>query len=315
MLGSALGWRIAVFILVAGIGGGLWLRSQMQVTDPTSLSLDEKNLAVLAPPLPATPIVSRDVSGDAGEKYSQAAASYQENPDACDDWSQKPDGALPAPVQAIVDATHYSQMNLFARDPGNVIDYQQDHPPLDNLFKLGQEMESAALLLQRSGKTAEARQLLEAAYALGENLLGERVDYDEYSHGMGLVNGALTALAELEPANSAKAQALTDAETAMEEFDKDRVTPVYDVLASADPTKIAANAGDIFRFAMVAQERMFRVEAILKLGRYRFDSARAADQLAAPRILRELGHDPDPAVQAAASAAAALTLEQYRMIH
>ena len=61
------------------------------------------------------------------------------------------------------------------------------------------------------------------------------------------------------------------------------------LLASADPVKIAANAGDIFRFAAKSQERMFRVEAILKLGRYRFDAARSADQIAAPRYFAGFG--------------------------
>jgi hypothetical protein len=60
---------------------------------------------------------------------------------------------------------------------------------------------------------------------------------------------------------------------------------------------------------------MFRVEAILKIGRYRFDAARKGDQLAAPRVLRRLADDPDPVIQAAANAALALTLEQYRTIH
>jgi hypothetical protein len=104
-------------------------------------------------------------------------------------------------------------------------------------------------------------------------------------------------------------------EAAMEGYDHDVVEPIYEVLTSADPAKIAANAGDIFRFATRSRERMFRVEAILKLGRYRFNSARAADQMAAPRFLRFLGHDADPAVRAAAQAAGGLTVEQYRMIH
>jgi hypothetical protein len=84
---------------------------------------------------------------------------------------------------------------------------------------------------------------------------------------------------------------------------------------SADAPRIAANAGDVIRFAKMAKERMFRVEAILKLGRYRFDSARGADQLAAPRILGELEKDPDPVIETAAEAALGLTIEQYRMIH
>ena len=240
---------------------------------------------------------------------------YQEDSDGCDEYAQKPEGSPPPAMQLVLDATHFSQMNLFAKDPASVIDYQSDHAELDSLGKLGQEMESAALRLSRAGKTEDARIFLYGAYALGVNLLRERVDYDEYSHGMGLMDGATTALAEMEPANSPRARMLAGQEGTMEGFDQQSVQPIYEVLVGADPAKIAANAGDVFRFATNSRERMFRVEAILKLGRYRFNAARPADQLAAPRFLRVLGQDPDPAVRAAAQAAASLTLEQYRMIH
>jgi len=315
MWGNALGWRISIVIFVLAAGAGLWLHGQMQITDPTTFSLDAKNLAPLSPPLSAEPVVVQDQPGDAADKYSQASAAYQENSDLYDEYAQKPEGPPPPAMQWVLDATRLSQMNLFVKTPGDVIDYQLEHPVLDGLFKIGQEMESAALLLQRAGKHEQARDFLLGAYALGANLFRERVDYDEYSHGMGLMDGATTALAEMEPANSAKAQSLQDQETAMESFDKDSVQPIYKLLVSADPTDIARNAGDIFRFSTKAQERMFRVEAILKLGRYRFDAARPADQLAAPRFLRTLSQDSDPPVRTAAQAGAALTIEQYRMIH
>jgi hypothetical protein len=218
-------------------------------------------------------------------------------------------------MRLLLDATHFSSMNLFAKNPGLIVDYESDHPPLDNLVKLGGEMESAALLLNRSGKTEEARKFLQAAYALGQNLYRERLDYDEFSRGMGLMNGATTALAEMEPAGSPDRNLLQDQQAAMVKFDGKNVLPIYEVLASADPERIAANAGDVFRFAAKAGERMFRVEAILKLGRYRFDSARQADQIAVPRFLRRLSDDPDPVIRVAASAATNLTIEQYRMIH
>jgi len=315
MWGNALGWRISIVLFALAMGFGVWLRGQMQITDPTNLSLDPKNMAELSPPIGAEGIVAQDQPGDAGEKYSEASQINLDDPDTCDDYSQKPDGPPPQAMQLVLDATRLSQMNLFAKNPGSVIDYQSDHPELDSLAKIGQEMESAALRLERDGKTDDARKFLAAAYALGANLLRERVDYDEYSHGMGLMDGATTALAEMEPAGSPRALVLQGQESAMEGYDHDVVEPIYEVLTSADPEKIAANAGDIFRFATRAQERMFRVEAILKLGRYRFNSARAADQLAAPRFLRVLAQDPDPAIRAAAQAAAGLTVEQYRMIH
>jgi hypothetical protein len=315
MWGNALGWRISIVLFASAMGFGIWLRAQMQITDPTSLSLDAKNLAVLSPPIAPEAVVKQDQPGDAGEKYSEASAAYLQDSDAVDDYAQKPEGPPPPAMQLVIDATHLSGMNLFAKDPASVIDYQSDHPELDSLGKIGQEMEAAGLRLERAGKAEDARKFLLAAYALGVNLLRERVDYDEYSHGMGLMDGATTALAEMEPANSPRAQMLQDQGNALLSFDQQSVVPIYEVLVSADPARIAANAGDIFRFATKSRERMFRVEAILKLGRYRFDAGRAADQLAAPRVLRVLGLDSDPAVRAAAQAAAGLTLEQYRMIH
>ncbi len=315
MWGNALGWKISAVVFVAAIALGAWLHGQMQITDPTELSLDPKNLAALSPPQPPEAIVEQNVPGDAGEKYSAAVANFDDDADACEAFAENPTGPAPRPMQLVMDATHLSSMNLFDKNPAEIVDYQSDHPPLDNLEKLGGEMESAALRLGRAGKKDESRSFLSAAYALGQNLFRERVDYDEFSGGMGLMDGATTALAEMEPAGSPRRKMLQEQQSAMVDFDQDRVRPIYDVLASADPQKIAANAGDVFRFATKARERMFRVEAILKLGRYRYDAARQADQLAAPRFLRRLSRDSDPVIRAAANAAANLTVEQYRMIH
>jgi hypothetical protein len=315
MWGNILGWKISAALFLLAVGLGAWLHVQMQITDPTELSLNPRNLAELSPPVPARPIVDQSVPGDAGEKYSVAISLFDDNADACEEFAQKPEGPVPQPMQLLLDATHLSTANFFARNPGLLIDYQAEHPSLDNLGKLGQEMESVALLLNRSGKTDDGRKFLQAAYSLGENLYRERLNYEEFSRGIGLMNGATTALAEMEPAGSPDRKLLEDQQAATVAFDQKSVMPIYEILASADQQRIAANAGDVFRFATKAEERMFRVEAILKLGRYRFDAARQADQIAAPRFLRRLSNNPDPVIRAAASAAANLSVEQYRMIH
>jgi hypothetical protein len=315
MWGNILGWKISTVLFLAAVILAAWLHSQMQITAATELSLDPRNLAALSPPTPRETVVEQNVPGDAGEKYSAAAADFDDNSDACEAFSQKPGGPIPQPMQFILDATHLSIMNLFDKKPTEIIDYQSQHPLLDNLRTLGEEMERAALHLNRSGKKDESRDFLLAVYALGKNLLRERLDYDEYSTGLGLMDGAAEVLAEMAPANSPRQKTLQDQQAALVAFDQNSVRPIYEVLASADPQKIAANAGDVFRFATESRERMFRVEAILKLGRYRYDAARQADQLAVPRFLRRFSHDPDPAVRAAASAAANLTVESYRMIH
>jgi hypothetical protein len=312
MFGNALGLRISIAMLLVAVLVAVGLHNEMQITDPTALSLDEKNLAPLSPPAPA--IVAQDQPGNAGDKYAGALSGFEDDSDACDDYARNPVGPPPAPMQAVLDAAHLSQMNLFAREPGKIIDYQSDHPDLDNLVLVGQQMQGAAILLARAGKPDDAKQFLLAAYAMGLNLLGERVDYDEYSAGLKLMDGSLAGLAELQSKDAAASQTLQDQETALANFDQNTVRPIYDVLASVDPQKIATNAGDVFRFALKSQERMLRVEAILKLGRYRFNAARRADQLAAPRFLQNLENEPEP-FKTAATAAANLTVEQYRMIH
>jgi hypothetical protein len=315
MFGNTVGWRISILIVVLNVGAALWLHGQMELTEPTSLSLDQKNLAELSVPQPAEKIVTHDQAGNAGDKYLAAIAAYQQDEDGCDGYGEKPEGALPAAMQDVVDATKMVQMELFVRDPSAVIDYSSDHAGLDSLGRIGQEMESAALRLGRAGKADDAKKLLLGVYALGEGLVRERLTYDEYERGMGLMNGAATGLAELEPVGSHRAQELNDQASAMVTFDQTSVRPVYEILSAADAQRVAANAGDVVRFARLANERMFRVEAILKLGRYRFNSGRSADQIAAPRILKGLEGDADGAVQTAARKAQDLTVEQYRMIH
>ena len=147
-------------------------------------------------------------------------AAYDQNEDVCDNYADKPDGPLPAPMQLVIDGTNLLSMNLFSKNPTQIIDYQSDHAALDNLAKIGTDMETAAMRLGRDGKADDAKKLLLAVYSLGENLLRERLTYDEYSRGMGLMDGAATALADLEPAGSRRAQTLRDQNSAMIGFDQ-----------------------------------------------------------------------------------------------
>jgi hypothetical protein len=67
------------------------------------------------------------------------------------------------------------------------------------------------------------------------------------------------------------------------------------------------------------QERMWRIESTLKLGRFKFhvggqQHGRLADQTLAPTRLAALQNDPDPYVAAAARAAANLTQAEYNLI-
>ena len=315
MWGNRLGWGIAAAMVVVAVGGWLLVENQLRLTEPTSFSSSE-NLAALSPPLPPNPVVQFNEPGDAGQLYRQASAAYPDSADACEDFAKHPaDAAPPQAIQLVLDATHQSGLAVFANDPGQLINYTEHNPTLEALNDLGHTIDAAGLMLFKQKKPEDAQRFYRGVYALGLRLYDERLDYDEYLVGMGLMNEATAGLAECESADSPARDELTKQESAVAAFDQEHVQPIYQVLVSGDPAAIAANAGDIFVFATSARERMFRVESILKLGRYRFDAARNADQMAVPRYSRKLANDPDPAVRAAATAARDLTLEQYRMIH
>lgn len=315
MWGNRLGWGISAVLAVLVLGSWLGLENQLRLTAPTSFSSAE-NLAALAPPLPAQSIVQFNEPGDPGQLYRQAADQFSDNSQACEDFAHQPDtAAMPPVITMVVDATHQRGVAVFADDPGRIINYTEHNPSLDALNDLGHLIDAAGLMSFKQKKLDDARKFYRAVYSLGLRLYDERLDYEEYVVGMGLMNEATVGLAECEPADWKLRNDLENQETAVAAFDQERVRPIYQVLVSADPQSIAANAGDIFVFAMRCKDRMLRVEAILKLGRYQFDAARRADQVAVPRYLRKLLNDPDPAIRAAAEAAQGLTLEQYHMIH
>ena len=86
------------------------------------------------------------------------------------------------------------------------------------------------------------------------------------------------------------------------------------MITSIDPKVLARHVGDVFVLAEKSSERVWRVEAVLKLGMYKYYTNTPGDRRAARRMVRSLLNDPDPAIQTAALAANELTREQYRTI-
>jgi hypothetical protein len=101
------------------------------------------------------------------------------------------------------------------------------------------------------------------------------------------------------------------------EMMKTRIDPVLKVVRSIDPKVVGQQTGDVFELAKRCRERMWRVEAILALGRVRYMAGQggtAGNQRNATQLLNKLANtDPDPIIQTAASQARDLTIEQYRM--
>jgi hypothetical protein len=300
--------------LVVVLGGvGVWLYLSLQLTPQTALSLDPNNLAVLSPPTIDPPVVATTQPSDATNDYRQAWLDYQSNTDACENFTQNPTETPPQAIALILDAAGKSTAEIFASRPADVVDYQTDHPALDQLVDLARLLDQAGLRLKLQNQLDKARMYFLAVHALGEKLYAERLTYDEYSKGLSLMNESTMALADCEPPD--RAADLHKYEGALRDYDANHVQPIYQAIVSAEQEDIALHAGDIIAFATKSKERMFRIEAILALGRLKFDAARNADQQAAPRLIQQSASDPDPAVQAAVAAADGLTLDQYHTIH
>jgi hypothetical protein len=158
--------------------------------------------------------------------------------------------------------------------------------------------------------------LYEATFSLGVKLYQERLTYEELDAGLTMMAEGSAMIRELSRASgdAARAEACASFDAARMEYVKQRIQPVQRVIVSADQSVLEQHAGDVFYFARHARDRMWRVEAIFKLGRYRYNAGRIGDQNNAMLVIRELVDDPDPVIQIAAKAARDLTLEEYRTL-
>jgi len=97
----------------------------------------------------------------------------------------------------------------------------------------------------------------------------------------------------------------------------DHVLPMLKIVQSIDANVIADHAGDIFHIARNSQERMYRVEAILAMGRMRYyvgEAGRIGNQRGAIQEVKRLANNSDPVIRRAAEEARDLTIEKYRLL-
>jgi hypothetical protein len=321
IFGNALGWAISAALAVAALGLLSAIVAVGQPTPPTDFSRRSEFSQTLALPIaPQTFLRSAD-DQDGAVVYRQALQLYRENPDVYLIFAKTGRAAdlnqVEPALQPLRDAAGLRTPRLFADDPAAIAAYHPDGA-LEQYSTLGRCAINAGVLAGDGGDYSTAAADCRAAFALGATLYDERLSFIELSTGLDLL-----ARSAIPWEGALQKQGDTAGAAALRQFDETRidyvvnhVLPLQNVIGAIDQGLIATNAGDIaFLARNPLPERMWRVEAILKLGRYRFDAARAADQRAAPQILKEIAaRDHDPAIQAAIKAAQALTLDSYRMI-
>ncbi|MGH7180279.1 MAG: hypothetical protein ACREJC_23070 [Tepidisphaeraceae bacterium] len=316
MFGNWQGWIISA-VIVAGIVLLLTKAEKFEhTTAPTALSDDPKNLAPLSMTIEPDSILP-ELNGPAQNAglQDEALELYRADAFAYDRFSQT--GTDPSQIAQLAALPPFMQFCLsptrpiFADTPHRIITYNRT-PHLDAIGALGRCLVRAGLLLQQS-EPSKAREYYSAALAIGVKLCDERLRHRELAIGLELLALTVPQLSKLE-ADPKRAAELRSFEESRRDFSATRVKPMWTAMGAVDPSLTARHAGDVLLFARRANERLWRVEAILTLGRWQYSSDRQSDRRAAARLLKQLSTDSDPSIRAAATAALNLTIEQFRMI-
>jgi hypothetical protein len=320
MWGNLQGWIISA-VMVLAAGGMLWVIALPQQESAFTNQVPLAFKPVALPDPPAMVIPPGTDPCDAGDLYAEAITAYLANSKQYQDAARVDASQLPA-LQLLIKAANCSQMHLFDKNPTQVINYDGTKPWVDALMALGQSVNDAGLRL-RDDKPEEARKYYEAGFALGEKMFEERVAWPEMNKGLSIMSlsvGSLTRLAD----NAHNTSRVDVLQKFLEDLDTYHTTlqeKVDSPLGNPVESYSAPFAGDIFAAAKnPAVDRVWRVEAILHLGHYRWMVAddRKGDQTWAVKELHALSISIDPknqdvAIRTAVDQAQNLTLQQQRL--
>ena len=313
MWGNLRGWIIAAIMLLGTIG----ILYALTVARGESSARGLVPLAFKPIALPTDPGVilaagTRDC--DAGELYRRAIDEYLKTPNLYENAAL--DASPRHAVDLIVEAADCSHMHLFGLNPRQLINYDNRHEWIESLSALAHTTDDVGLRL-RDNKPREARKYYEASLRLGQNLYNERITWPELTNALSILSEssrALAKLADLEH-DTVRKESLTRFSGEVDDYHNTLQEQVASPLGNPVESFASTYAGDIFAVAKSSQaDRLWRVEAILHIGRYRWNVAdgHQGDQTWAPRELRKLQADPDPIIHLAVQQAQDLTVEQQR---
>ncbi len=318
MWGNRIGWMISAAIVIVTVGLYAMLLTGPSATLPTALSTHAGAMdAITLPGVPRS-LVPAGGGEDGTSLYQQAIAAYKAqpslyDPDKVGKVSLKPEDLkkLQA-IEFILEAASASKATIFATKPEQIIRYgAAQFEALKPLDDLGRMTMNLGVRLKIAKKPDLAKKYLEAAFDLGYTMCNERVVYMEFFRGQEFMQNAALNLASVDTAHAEQFNAFPPQ---MKFFlDSKAFTSFRDAIRTVDPKAIERNAGDVFKIAQDSEDRMWRVEAIMAMGHFRYMAVNPGDQRTVEKTLAKIGADSsqDPAVLAAVKAAQNLTLADH----
>jgi len=324
MFGNLLGWMISAVLVALALFVGSQILAVSQPTPPSGwvgqkvkpLGLDDTAKAVIPP--------TTNTSDDAGDLYRQAAADYAANKQVYEAMSSAHSLAESnyeslTGLRDILKAADCRSMDLFRTKPQEVVGYETDVMVLFNLQKAAEAAELVAALAKAENQFDIARKYAQAVWVLGYRLYQERAAFVELDTGESLLGAADHLLIELD-----EKQSMPDKLTAMKQFDDARldqykkvVEPVREIFANLGPQNLIVHAGDFFQLAAdPTADRVWRVEAIRRVGRLYYNTENIPDQHKCRKFLTRLAADPsdDAVIKAAATQARDMSEKDYQCL-
>ena len=319
MWGNRLGWIISAAIVMLIAGAFVWASFEAGRTTPQSeFSTKTENFDALEfPGDPAHLLAIPDMTnGDGGELYWEAIKIVRGNPDLYEGAKADPQRVTEyTALRPIIEAARHATADIFRSRPDAVVKFGK-RPALDAIEKAGILCRDIGIQYARQSNFEEAQRYLTASYVLGLRLFQDRQCHRELDIGMGLMGTSVSNLAAIAGAqkNEALQKKLGDFITGYRAFDQERVKRLERVITSIDPKVSRQHVGDVFKLAQESREKVWKLESVLRLGMYRFNSPLAGDRRAANRMIREFAKSEDPAIRSAAMAARDLTVEDFRRL-
>lgn len=321
MIGNRTGWIIASIVLALE-GAGVWYALSLDAPSAPTALTSPSSLAVIR--LPTLPAALKPQVGQADAKaiYHSAIEEYSKRVEEIETMIRDADRAGLArlkTVDKIIAAASAAGDAIFKDELDQIIAYGEP-ARLTALSRVGYATYwNGALQGRREADRVRAESCYRAAFVLGWRLANERFTWLEYDAGVGLMSEAGEALAtiwEKDPARSADAATLRTFLTTLRTQYKQHLE-IIGALRTNNETAIARHAGDVFAFATESPDTMWRVEAILAMGRFRYNVGVPpvpGNQRQANRLLRQLKGSSDPITRRAAEVASELTVEEFRTL-